>query len=646
MCGIAGQLRSNEPVEPQVLQRMCTAMRHRGPDSEGIFCDGRAGLGIRRLRVIDLKTGDQPVASEDGSVTTVLNGEIYNFRELRHELRERGHTFTSAGDTEVIVHLYEEMGPDFVRRLHGMFAIAVWDAKRRRLVLARDRAGKKPLYYSEDNDCLTFASELNALTASGAIEPQVDYEAIAGFLAYRWVPGPRSAFAGVRKLPPASMLVRDEGGSRVESYWRLDYNRPCPFSSEREMDAAIRDGIRAATRRRLVSDVPLGAFLSGGVDSSAVVAAMAEASPRPVRTFSIGFADEQVNELPKARLVAERFGAEHHEFVVEPDTAEMLPRIVRHYGEPFADPAAIATFCLSEMARRHVTVALNGDGGDESFGGYTRYVSNAVLGRVDRVPSSVRHAVGRAGLLAPEKAVAQAWPNRIRRLARALPLAPAERYAAYLSKLNGLDLERLLTPEFRELTDPGRTLGVIADPWGRSEADSVIDRMLDVDVQTYLPDYLLTKVDIATMAYSLEGRSPLLDHELMELAASLPGSQKVRGRNKKVAFRRALRGWIPDEILDAPKQGFKLPIDRWLREELRESVQDLLLDRVARERGYFRPEYVRRMLDRHSRGEADHSQGIWTLLTLELWNREFIDGGASRDAGANDTGSRTAGVPA
>jgi asparagine synthase (glutamine-hydrolysing) len=387
MCGITGQVRRDgHAVDRATIERMCAAMEHRGPDARGLHVTSQVALGIQRLRVIDLEGGDQPIYNEDGSVVVVLNGEIYNYRELREQLRRRGHRFATAGDTEVIVHLYEEMGPRCVEALHGMFGFALWDESERRLVLARDRVGKKPLYYSDRQAAFSFASELTALMQDPEIPRDQDPAALDAYLAYRWVPSPASAFAAARKLPAATYLVLDERGVRRERYWQLDFSNKRQFSSVVERNEEIRSQIRGAVRRRMIADVPLGAFLSGGVDSSIVVAAMAEQSTEPVRTFSIGFTSDEYNELPQARLVASRFGTDHHEYVVDPDAIEILPRIVRHYGEPFADSSAVPSFYVAEMARREVTVALNGDGGDETFAGYARYAANAAAEWQDREP--------------------------------------------------------------------------------------------------------------------------------------------------------------------------------------------------------------------------------------------------------------------
>jgi asparagine synthase (glutamine-hydrolysing) len=626
MCGIVGQARADfAPVDAAVLERMCSALEHRGPDSRGLHRDEGVGLGIQRLRVIDLATGDQPIYNEDRSVAVVLNGEIYNYRELRRHLEQRGHRLSTQGDTEVIAHLYEDEGAACVRRLHGMFAFALWDARRRRLVLARDRVGKKPLFYSEGAGVLSFASELAALMQDPEISREVDHQALDCYLTYLCVPAPMSAFRAVRKLPPATMLVYQDGRLTTERYWRLDYGRKRPVRSAAEVQEELRDHIRAAVRRRMIADVPLGAFLSGGIDSSAVVTAMAEASSRPVKTFSIGFEQEGYNELPAARLIAERYGTDHHEFVVRPDAISIVPSLVRRYGEPFADSSAIPSYYLAQMTRRHVTVALNGDGGDESFAGYNRYLSNLLARRLEGLPLSLRRALASVvGRLPADQDMASTL-NRVHRLVGTMALDPPSRYAEYHSAFLKHEREQLYTAEYRRHIGHSVADDVIRRPWLDATGRSALDVMLEVDVNTYLPNDLLVKMDIATMAHSLEARSPFLDHELMEFAASLPAGLKVRGAAKKALLRDALRGWVPDSILDAPKRGFSVPMAHWLRGELKSYAMEALLDPVARGRGYFREPYVRRLLDDHVAARADNSFRIWTLLIFELWHREFVD---------------------
>jgi asparagine synthase (glutamine-hydrolysing) len=633
VCGIAGQVRTDgRPVSRALIERMCGALEHRGPDARGIHLDHEAGLGIQRLRVIDLETGDQPIYNEDRSVAVVLNGEIYNYLELRRDLRRSGHRFVTDGDTEVIAHLYEEEGAACVRRLHGMFAFAVWDRRARRLLLARDRLGKKPLLYACHAGTLTFASEFAALMHDPEIPRRLDHGALDAYLALRWIPAPFSAFEAVRKLPPASTLVYEAGHARTERYWQLDYAKKLEATDDRELMEGLREQLRRAVRRRMIADVPLGAFLSGGIDSSAVVAAMAESSPEPVRTFSIGFSQEDYDELPKASRIAALFGTDHHELTVEPKAIELLPAIVRHYGEPYADSSAIPSFYLAQMASRRVTVALNGDGGDESFAGYARYVSNLALHNTRALPRFARRALGTLGRGIPSDGRVNSLRSRARRLAGAIALEPAERHGAYLTHLTALDRRSLYTPDYADLLAPSVVSDVLVDRWRRSMAPDPVDRMLDVDVQVYLPDDLLVKMDIATMAYGLEARSPLLDHEFMEFAAALPRRLKLRGTERKVGLRSALRGWVPDEILDAPKRGFCVPLADWFRGELHGFARDVLLDPATRARGYFREARVRELLDRHSCSADDHSQAIWTLLVFELWHRHFVD--AEPEAGA------------
>ncbi|MGH2976258.1 MAG: asparagine synthase (glutamine-hydrolyzing) [Solirubrobacterales bacterium] len=626
MCGIVGQARCDgRAVSTDLVHSMCAGLEHRGPDSRGVHAEGPIGLGIQRLAVIDLFTGDQPVHNEDRSVTVVLNGEIYNYRELRERLIANGHRFATQGDTEVIAHLYEEQGAACVDSLVGMFAFALWDERDRRLLIGRDRLGKKPLFYAQRGGSISFASELWALLADAEIPREVDPQALDRFFTFGYVPSPHSAFRAIRKLPPASILTWEDGKLQIDRYWKLDYSSTLDVRSEEEAGELVRDALHRAVRRRMVSDVPLGAFLSGGIDSTAVVAAMAEQSRDPVKTFSIGFESESFDELPFARDVAERFGTDHHELVVRPDAVELLPKIIRHYGEPFADHSAIPSFYLAEMARRHVTVALNGDGGDEAFGGYSRYAHAAMMRRLDRVPVAMRRAVAAAGRRVRADGELTSVRNRIRRASAQLPLAAEQRYALAMSRSGSALAEAAYTPEFRAALGESAA-DVIAGPWSESNATDLVDRMLDVDQQTYLPGDLLVKMDIATMAYGLEGRSPLLDHELLEMAAAMPTRFKVRGTEKKIALRASLRGLVPDSLIDRRKQGFQVPMAEWLRTDLREMARETLLGEPARARGYLRGDVVEGLLDRHQAGQEDNSAALWSFLVFELWHDQVVDG--------------------
>ena len=627
MCGIAGRFnyRSGAPVSGRVVGAMCDLIAHRGPDGEGVWTEGPVALGHRRLAIIDLSpAGRQPMTYGGGHLTITFNGEIYNFLELRRELEARGHAFRSKTDTEVILAAYREWGTACLSRLRGMFAFAIWDRESRALFVARDRVGKKPLHYWTDRDGIAFASEPKAFMADPSFSPEPDPEAVSAYLNYQYVPSPLSAFKGVRKLPPAHFLLIQDGRMRVERYWKLSFAAKRRLS---ESDACeeIRDRLREAVRMRLISDVPLGAFLSGGVDSSAVVALMAGLSSAPVKTFSIGFDDEDYNELPYARMVAQRYGTDHHEFIVRPDAAQIFPNLVWHYNEPYADASAIPTYYLAELARRHVTVALNGDAGDENFAGYRRYITPPAARQFDRLPPSIRRVVGNVARWTPVPGKSDSVWYRGRQWLRRLSDTPEGRYSRRVMIFDP-DLKReVCEPQFLAAAGDDGTPPFLLDAFDRSDAGDFVDAALDVDVSYYLSDCLLVKVDIATMAHGLEGRSPMLDHEFMEFAASLPSDMKLRGAETKYIFKKAVRDLVPAEIIDRPKKGFSVPLDIWFRKDLREMSGDLLLDGRLAGRGYFKPAAVRRLLEEHWRGTASWQNQLWSVLMLESWHRMFID---------------------
>jgi asparagine synthase (glutamine-hydrolysing) len=626
MCGIAGKISTRDPVDPELLTRMCEVIEHRGPDSRGTFVEEGVGIGVQRLAIIDLETGDQPIFNEDGTVVVVLNGEIYNYRELREELAAKGHRFASRTDTEVIVHLYEELGDECVSRLRGMFAFALWDRARERLMLARDRVGKKPLFYSASADALWFASEAKSILQDPEVPREIDLDAIDSFLHFQYVLNPKSAFSALRKLPPAHLLVWQRGRVVTRRYWKLSYSPDDQYSSESEVHERLREELLEATRLRLRSDVPLGAFLSGGVDSSSVVAAMARLSSSPVKTFSIGFDVAGFDETRYAREIAELFGTDHHEFRVEPKAIEILPKLVWHYGEPFADQSAVPSFYLAELTRRHVTVALNGDGGDENFAGYDRYARNALVHRMRWIPRTVMRSASHMLERIDPGPNPRSVRARLRRRAQALALEPWDRYAMWMAYFTERERAELYTPEFRAALGPERRApSMIRDLYLASDATEFVDKLLDVDVNSYLPDDLLVKMDIATMAHSLEVRSPLLDHRFMEIAARLPASVKLHGLTTKHVFKNAMRAWLPDRILNREKMGFGVPIGDWFRGALREFPGEVLLDPRSLRRGFFREEAVRSLIDRHASGAEDNSNKIWALLQLELWLRTYID---------------------
>ncbi|MFC4606815.1 asparagine synthase (glutamine-hydrolyzing) [Streptomyces maoxianensis] len=617
MCGVAGIV-STSPPDPEQVRVMCRLIAHRGPDGEGYHTDAHAALGMRRLAIIDVAGGAQPVYNEDGTVAAVFNGEIYNFAELRDQLAGRGHRFTTNSDTEVLVHLYEDHGEDMVGHLRGMFAFAIWDATRRRLLLARDRVGKKPLYYRHHGDSLAFASELKALVADPSVARQLDPVALHHYLTYQYVPAPWSIYRGIRKLPPGHLLVWQEGEVRLRRYWKLD-STPQPVGCEQEAAEQARQLLLDATRVRMVSERPLGAFLSGGIDSSAVVAAMARLSDQPVKTFCIGFDDQRFDERSYAASVARRYGTDHHEFVVAGSSAlEILPTVARHFDEPFADSSAIPCFFVAELSRRHVTVVLNGDGGDESFGGYRRYAFMKRVGRM-QPPNALRGLLNRVG-----SALAQGNSTpRLRRIGRGLRLlgeTPQHRYASLMSYFTNEGKDALYTDALHEQLAGVDSYELVRQVFDASRADEDVNRLMDVDVNTYLPGDLLVKVDITTMAHSLEARSPFLDHHLMEWAAGLPGQWKVDGQVTKALLKKAMAPWLPSDLISRPKAGFGVPLADWLRCELRPLAFDLLTDHTARSRGLFRPEVVRQLLRDHDEGR-DRSNQLWSLLQFELWQR-------------------------
>jgi len=628
MCGIVGRFnfKTHTPAAPPLLAAMAHLLAHRGPDEEGVYTDGPLGFGHRRLSVIDLTAAArQPMTSEDGQICITYNGEIYNFRELKARLEQRGYRFHSASDTEVVLAAYREYGVKCVEHFRGMFAFGIWDKVSRKLFLARDRVGKKPLYYWLDEDGIAFASEPKAFLADPQFSPQVDFEAISHYLTYQYVPSPWSAFRGVRKLPPAHFLVVENGQLRIERYWKLSYSQNFK-GSEQEASLELIQKLDEAVKCRLISDVPLGAFLSGGIDSSVVVGIMAQLGASSLNTFSIGFEQEAYNELSFARTVANRFGTRHQEFIVTPKPSEIFSRLTWHYNEPFADSSAIPTFYLAEMTKQYVTVALNGDGGDEDLAGYDRYLANVLGGRYDRLPIFLRRWIETVTRFLPEPKESKTLISRANRFASALSHSPEYRYGLWMSHFDPGLKAKLCTEEFKVRSGGNESMELLLDVFQRSDATNMIDATLDVDVNTYLPNDLLVKVDIATMAHGLEARSPFLDHEIMEFCASLPANMKLKGSNKKYLLKKAFREFLPPEILHRPKMGFGVPIDHWLRHELREFAYDMLLSPRSIQRGLFKKEVVERLLREHVNKVRAWHYPIWNLLMLELWYRMFIDG--------------------
>jgi asparagine synthase (glutamine-hydrolysing) len=621
MCGIAGYYNlDGKPADRLLLSRMASTMVHRGPDDEGFYVGGPFGMTMRRLSIIDLGAGHQPLCNEDGSIWVVLNGEIYNYVELREELRARGHRFKTASDTEVIVHLYEELGEACVQPLRGMFAFAVWDERSQSLLLARDRVGKKPLYYAfRPGRALVFASELKAVLEDDAVDRAIDLEALDQYVSLLYVPSPASIFQAVRKLPPGHSLVCTPQGVTVKKYW--DIPLPHDGLEPDEVPERFRELLTEAVKIRLRSDVPVGAFLSGGVDSSLVVAAMAKLMGRPVVTTSVGFRDAGYSELPYARIVARHIGSEHHERLVAPPRPELIETLAWHLDEPFADSSAVPTYFVSMAAREHVTVALSGDGGDELFAGYARH-------RNEGIEHAIRRTVGRLGGRALAQAAAL-LPDRMkgRNALRDLALSPEEAcakkfyFTRQVPRLKGA----LYGPRLWEAAATFDPLAPFRRAFRQAEGTDPVSRILHVDLTTYLCDDILVKVDRMSMAHSLEVRAPLLDHKLVEFVASLPPAWKLKGGITKVLLRTVLDGAVPREAFDRPKHGFISPIGGWLRHDLAGYAEDTICSRRATERGYFDPKAVRALWTAHRDGRGNFEHEIWMLLMLEVWHRTFVD---------------------
>lgn len=623
MCGIAGMVRTDgAPVDRHLLERMNKAIYHRGPDDDGFYFSDGVGLAMRRLAIIDLATGQQPIHSRDRTKWIVFNGEIYNYRELREQLEKLGHEFYTNSDTEAIVAAYEQYGTDCPKHLRGMFAFAIWDERTQSLFLARDRVGKKPLLYAQTPSQLIFASEFSALVLHPDVSRDVDFEAIHHYLSFLCVPGPLTAYRAVRKLEPGHWLLWRNGQIRTERYWQLDFSNKVSISEEEAGDRVI-ELLREAVRIRLISEVPLGAFLSGGIDSSAVVALMAEESGEPVKTFSIGFEEQDFSELHHARRVAEHVGADHHEFVVRPDAMEILPMLVEHYGEPFADSSAIPSYYVSRETRAYVTVALNGDGGDECFAGYERYAAMNLAQTYANFPGKAVIG-GAVEALPPFKSRANPI-GKAQRFIAAASLPPVERYLRWISAFDEQAKLNLYSENFKTLTSSFRTASII-EPWfARANGSGIVDAALLADTMTYLPNDLLVKMDIASMSVSLEARSPFLDHRLMEFAASIPEKMKLRRLTTKYLLKRVLKKIVPEENLTRSKMGFGVPIGYWFRGTMQPFLRETVLSSKALARGLFKPEAVRAIIDEHVENRIDHSHRLWTLLMLELWFNRFID---------------------
>jgi len=628
MCGICGIATSSsaEPVSPALLQDMCRTIVHRGPDDEGIFTRTRVGLGARRLSIIDLAGGHQPLSNEDGSIWVSHNGEVYNFPELREELMARGHRFSTRTDSETIVHAYEQWGEGFVERLRGMFAFALWDEKMQRLLLVRDRLGIKPLYYSLlDDRSLVFGSELKAILVHPRVGREIEPKALDFFLTLEYIPAPLSIFRGIHKLPAGHWLAYKDGRVEVKKYWDLEAAAEPQEKSLPEIMDRLYDLLKESVRLRLVSDVPLGAFLSGGIDSSTIVGLMRELGASPLKTFSIGFEEASYNELPYARRAAERFSTEHEEFIIEPKALELTEKLIRHLDEPFGDFSIFPTFLVSQMSRPHVKVILSGDGGDEVFGGYEHYQAQKVAscGAVRLAGSLASPLINR---LPPTSKKKGTW-NKLQRFLQGFEHGAENRHLRWMMFLSRRDKSRLYSAGFQD------ELGGIEEVCRQSPFREVFEKMpafdavtgeLYLDLKTYLADDIMVKVDRMSMATSLEAREPLLDHKLVEFMFGLDGRLKLHGLTTKWIFKKTMERLLPRENIYRPKEGFSIPIKHWLREELRELMQDHLSGKRIKEAGFFNPEPVQRMMAAHLAGGKNYSHQLWALLVFEIWRENYL----------------------
>jgi asparagine synthase (glutamine-hydrolysing) len=631
MCGITGWANLDSRMPPpdggeDLLRLMCDRMIHRGPDSEGYLLDDGIALGMRRLAIIDLLTGEQPTFNEDHSVAVILNGEIYNYRELRADLETRGHTFRSASDTEILPHLYEEYGREMVQHLNGMFAFALWDDKRRRLFIARDRFGEKPLYWGVFDRTLLFASEPKVLLAHPAVRPNLNLNALRQYLSFDYVPAPLSIYEGISKLPAAHTLTLEDGQIKVERYWRLSYKTREPVPSVKEAAEQLRQLLADSVRMRLVSDVPLGVLLSGGIDSSMVAALAVQAASETVKTFSISFAESSFDESPYARAVAKFLGTDHHE---ERFSASLAAKLVGDIGawmdEPISDPSVVPTYLLSRFTRKHVTVALGGDGGDEIFAGYPMYFGHRMARAFLSVPRVMRKGLIEPMVnLLPVKTKNLSFDYRAKRFITASHYDEVARHHVWFGSFTPDDQDVLLSDEVKRASD-GDIYRDARRIFAECDSSDLTECMQSLDTQLYLAEDILTKVDRASMAVSLEVRAPYLDPRLAEFAASLPSRYKLHGYTSKYILKRAAKGLVPPFVWRRGKKGFGVPFAQWLKAELRPMARDLLSAERLRRGGLFNPEYVARLQDEHERGVANHRKLLWTLLSFELWRESFVE---------------------
>lgn len=622
MCGICGIINSDKEnhVDPQLLKRMTDTIVHRGPDDEGIYVDKNVGIGMRRLSIIDLSTGKQPIHNEDKSVWIVFNGEIYNHKEIRKDLEKAGHRFQTQSDTEAIVHAYEEYGDKCVQKLNGMFAFAIWDKRKNIVFLARDRIGIKPLYYFFDKSRLIFGSELKTILKAKDIPRRIDLQALDNFLTFEYIPAPLSIFQDIRKLPPGHTLTFRDNEIWVRNYWDVDVK-----SNGKTYDEYVhnlKDLLQDSVKIRLMSDVPLGAFLSGGIDSSIIVALMAQVMDQPVKTFSIGFEDSSYNELKYARLVAEKFNTEHHEFIIKPDAVDLADNLLKFLDEPFGDFSIFPTYLVSKMARDFVTVTLSGDGGDELFGGYDTYIADAMAKYYNRLPRALRNGFLTKVLdMVPPSSKKKGLINRAKRFVEGMKLPEDLRHTRWMIFLQDFEKSQLYAQDMKSgilEKDPYKFIRRYFANVAYNQDDEINQQMY-VDVKTYLVDNILVKVDRMSMATSLEARVPFLDHRFVEFAGSVPGKYKLQGRKTKMILKQSMEELLPKEILYRGKEGFSIPIKNWLKNELKPMMMDTLSPEKIKREGFFNPDYVEILKNEHLSGRENHSHRLWALMIFGRW---------------------------
>jgi len=622
ICGIVNLDRENH-VKYTQIKRMCDALVHRGPDDDGIFVKDNVGIGMRRLSIIDLVTGNQPISNEDDTIRVVFNGEIYNYLDLRQALRKKGHRFSTNSDTEVIVHAYEEYGEDCPAMFNGMFAFAIWDDRRKRLFVARDRIGIKPLYYYKDDKRVVFGSEPKAILQTPDVPREIDPLALDNFLTFEYIPAPLSIFRDIKKLYPAHTLSLHNGAISTKRYWHLPVKH-CAVSKD-EICNLIRDYLQDAVKIRLISDVPLGVFLSGGLDSSTLVAMMSRATDQPVKTFSIGFEDSTYNELNYARVVAKQFQTEHHEFVIKPDAVALTEKLIGYLDEPFGDFSIFPTFLVSQMARDYVTVVLSGDGGDELFAGYDTYIANRTATHFEKLPLFIRKKIVAPVMRSiPPTSKKKGIVNKAKRFVEGAMLPPDLEHVRWMIFLSSLEKNRLYTEEFSKRLQKEDAYAFIRHYFDKARSFDLLNRQMFVDIHSYLVDNILVKVDRMSMATSLEARVPFLDHRFVEFAANIPGKLKLKGYRTKHILKQAMSGILPPEILARGKEGFSIPIKNWLKKELNPMMMDVLSPQRIKQEGYFCSEYIERLKNEHVNGIENHSHRLWALMIFEIWQDKYL----------------------